>query len=127
MVTIDYYSRFFEVDRLMTKSAKEVIKKLKAHLARHGIPDQLVSDNRQPFASASFQEFADTYNFEHVTSSLTYPQSNGKVENAVKTEKTLLEKARKSESGAARLEEHPYRGGYSLGEPRLCFQHPSDY
>ena len=97
MVTVDYYSSFFEVDRLMTKTAKEVIKKLKAHLARHGVPDQLVSDNRQPFASASFQEFANTYNFEHVTSSPTYPQSNGKVENAVKTAKTLLEKARKSE------------------------------
>lgn len=81
----------------MTKTVKEVIKKLKAHLARHGVPDQLVSDNRQPFASASFQEFADTYNFEHVTSSPTYPQWNGKVENAVKTAKTLLEKARKSE------------------------------
>ena len=97
MVTVDYYSSFFEVDRLMTKTAKEVIKKLKAHLARHGVPDQLVSDNGQPFASASFQEFANTYNFEHVTSSPTYPQSNGKVENAVKTAKTLLEKARKSE------------------------------
>ena len=81
----------------MTKTAKEVIKKLKAHLARHGVPDQLVSDNGQPFASVSFQEFADIYNFEHVTSSPTYPQSNGKVEGAVKTANTLLEKARKSE------------------------------
>jgi len=48
---------FFEVDSLTTK-AVEVIRKLKAHLARHDIPDQVVSDNGQPFASDSFHEFA---------------------------------------------------------------------
>ena len=96
MVAVDYYSGFFEVDRLTTKIAEEVIKKLKAHLARHGIPDQLVSDNGQPFASGSFKEFADSYSFEYVTSSPTYAQSNGKVERAVKAAKTLLEKAAKS-------------------------------
>ena len=55
MVTVDYYSSFFEVDRLTRKTAEEVVKKLKAHLARQGIPDQLVSDNGQPFTSAKFQ------------------------------------------------------------------------
>ena len=39
MVTVDYYPNFFEVDSLVTKTAVEVIRKLKAHLARHGIPD----------------------------------------------------------------------------------------
>ena len=34
------------------------MKNLKAHPAQHGIPDQLVS--------AKFQEFANTYSFEHV-------------------------------------------------------------
>ena len=32
MVTVDYYSSFFEVDSLTTKTAVEVIRKLKAHL-----------------------------------------------------------------------------------------------
>lgn len=97
MVTVDYYSSFFEVDRMTSKTADEVVKKLKAHLARHGIPDQFVSVNGQPFSSAKFQQFADTYGFEHIKSSPTYPQSNGKVENTVKTAKHLLEKAVKSE------------------------------
>ena len=36
MVTVDYYSSFFfEVDRLTSKTAEEVVKKLKAYLARH--------------------------------------------------------------------------------------------
>ena len=96
MVTVDYYSSFFEVDSLTTKTAVEVIRKLKAHLARHGIPDQVISDNGQPFASDSFHEFASTYGFEHVTSSPLYAQSNGKAENAVKTVESLLVKATKS-------------------------------
>ena len=96
MVTVDYYSNFFEVDSLTTKTAVEVIRKLKAHLARHGIPDQVISDNGQPFASANFNEFASTYGFEHVTSSPLYAQSNEKAENAVKTAESFLEKATKS-------------------------------
>ena len=90
VVTVDDYSSFFEVDKLRSNTAEEVVKKLKVHLARYGIPDQLVSDNGQPFSSAKFQEFANLYGFEHVTSSPIFAQSNGKAENAVKTAKSLL-------------------------------------
>ena len=97
MVTVDYYSSFFEVDFLSMKTADEVIRKLKAHLARYGIPDQFVSGNGQPFVSDKFREFSNAYGFDHVTSSPNYPESNGKVENAVKTAKSLLDKAVKSQ------------------------------
>ena len=42
--------------------------------------------------------FAVTYEFEHVTSSSEYPQSNGKVENAVKTAKHLMKKSASTSS-----------------------------
>ena len=38
------------------------------------------------------------YEFEHITSSPKYPQSNGKVENAVKRSKNLMKKAASSNS-----------------------------
>ena len=60
---------------------------LKAHLARHGIPDLPMSANGQPSSSAKFQEFANTYGLEHVTSSPLYAQSNGKAESPVKTDR----------------------------------------
>ena len=97
MVIVDYYSSFFEVDFLSTKKPDEVIRKLKAHLARHGISDQFVSDNGQPFVSDKFREFTNAYGFDHVTSSPNYPESNGKVVNAVNTAKSLLDKAVKSQ------------------------------
>ena len=93
LVTTDYYSNFFEVDKLVSKTSKEVIEKLKPHMARHGIPDKIVSDNGPQFSSQEFKKFKDLYEFDHVTSSPTYPQSNGKAENAVKTAQRIMLKA----------------------------------
>lgn len=45
-VTIYYYSNFKEVDYMEDETqAKTVIKKLKGHFARYGIPDMLCLDN----------------------------------------------------------------------------------
>lgn len=46
-----------------------------------------------PFNSREFKAFSANYEFEHVTSSPRYPQSNGRVENAVKIVKRLMTKA----------------------------------
>ena len=73
-----------------------VIKSLKNQFARHGIPDTLYSDNGSQFASREFSEFASAWQFDHQTSSPHFPQSNGKVENAVKSAKRLLTKAKAS-------------------------------
>ena len=45
LITVYYYSSFFEVEWLRTKTGKEVIGKLKQHLARHGLPTEFVPDN----------------------------------------------------------------------------------
>ena len=95
LCTVDYYSNYFEFDHLYDKTAPEVVKKLKRHFSNHGIPDKLHSDN-MPFGSREFQDFAKEYEFEHLTSSPDYPQSNGKVENTIKTAKSLMKKARES-------------------------------
>ena len=85
LVTVDYFSNFFELDQLRSKSSDEVIGKLKSHFARYGVPDQFISDNGPPYNSEAFREFAREFEFEHITSSPGYPKSNGKSENAVRT------------------------------------------
>ena len=75
-----------------------MIKKLKAHFARHGIPDVVVSDNGPQFSSEGFLGFSRNWEFTHFTSSPAYPQANGKAESVVKQVKRLLKRAQKAES-----------------------------
>ena len=96
LLTVDYYSNFWEIDRLEDTRSVIVIRKLKNHFSRYGIPEQLVSDNGPKFSSEVFEKFAKAYDFEHLTSSPGYPQSNGKAESGVKTAKRLLKKAKDS-------------------------------
>ena len=92
LLILDYYSRFIEIAKLSKTTAGDVINHCKSIFARHGIPEMVISDNGPQFAAESFKEFAQGYNFDHVTSSPYYPQSNGEAETAVKTIKDLLKK-----------------------------------
>uniref|UniRef100_A0A8C7YWC8 Gypsy retrotransposon integrase-like protein 1 n=1 Tax=Oryzias sinensis TaxID=183150 RepID=A0A8C7YWC8_9TELE len=94
LITVDYYSNFWEIDYLPDTKSTTVIKKLKAHFARQGIPDTVISDNGPQFTSQEFKRFSRQWEFHHRTSSPGHAQSNGKAESAVKTAKKLLLKAK---------------------------------
>ena len=98
LITVDYYSNFWEVDNLSCTESISVIRKLKAHFARYGIPDVVMSDNGPQFSSERFAKFAETWEFQHDTSSPGHSQSNGKAESAVKTAKKLMKRAELSKS-----------------------------
>ena len=55
-------------------------------------PRSVVSDNGPQFSSEAYAEIAKQYQFEHVTSSPHYPQSNGEAERVVQTVKKLIKK-----------------------------------
>lgn len=80
------------MDKLKDTLAATVIHKIKAHFARHGIPDTVVTDNGPQFASGEFRAFAKSWRFNHDTSSPHRPQGNGKVENSVNTCKNIIKK-----------------------------------
>ena len=96
LVTVDYYSNFFEVDRLEQLTSLAVIKKLKSHFARFGIPNSLVTDNGPQFISDDFRDFSMKYQFEHITTSPYHHQSNGKAESAVKQAKRIIRTCKSS-------------------------------
>ena len=73
-----------------------MINHLKGIFDEHGIPERFISDNGTQYSSEEFKQFADTYGFEHVTSSPLYPRSNGFAERMVQTVKHLFTKARES-------------------------------
>ena len=103
---------FFELGHLRSTSSVYVIKKLKGHFARHGIPEKLVTDNGPQFVSWDFLKFSKEWDFEHRTSSPRHSQSNGKTESAVKQAKKILLKCSKtgSDTFLALLETYRLRG-----------------
>ena len=73
-----------------------VITFLQGQFARHGIPEQLLSDGGPQYDSKEFSAFATKYGFTHIKSSPEYPQSNGFAESQVKIPKNILKKAKHS-------------------------------
>ena len=93
LITVDYFSRYPEVNKLTTTTSSAIITALKAVFSRHGLPEVVRSDNGPQYSSHEFARFADTSNFKHVTSSSLYPQSNGQAERAVQTVKNILKQS----------------------------------
>ena len=94
LVLVDYFSNFWEVDRLEDTKASTCIRKMKSHFARYGIPDLVISDNGPQFYSEEFVRFAKAWSFEHRTSSPGHQQANGMAEAAVKSAKCLTRKSK---------------------------------
>ena len=69
LITADYFSGYFENDRLPSKTACDVIYFLKQYFAWHGISDTMRSNNNL-FNSNKFKVLSANYGFEHVTSRL---------------------------------------------------------
>ena len=90
LLLVDYYSRFIEVAKLSSTTARSVISVMKSMFGRYGIPEIIISDNGPQYSSHEFAEFASSYDFKHATSSPYHPQGNGEAERAVKTVKKLL-------------------------------------
>ncbi|CAB4002906.1 Transposon Ty3-G Gag-Pol poly [Paramuricea clavata] len=96
LLTADAYSGWFEIDHLQDIKATTIIKKIKMHISRYGIPDKLMSDNGPQYDNHHFKKFIAEYGIEHKTSSPRYPQSNGYAERAVQTAKKILSTAKKN-------------------------------
>ena len=121
MVTLDYYSNFWEVERLTSTTSTVVILKLKSHFACYGCPDRLINDGGPKFTSSEFRKFANEWDFKHRTT--RKQQRKREVESAVKTAKNLIQKAvdRGSEPYIAILDYRntPTQGMGSSPEQRL--------
>ena len=81
----DFFSKFVEYTKLSPATTSAfVITFLQEQFARHGIPEQRISDGGPQY----------DYGFLHIKSSQEYPQSNGFAESQVKILKNILKKAK---------------------------------
>ena len=115
LIVVDYFSRYIEVAAMQkTTKSHEVIRALKAIFARHGIPEELRSDNGPQFSK--FTHFAKEWGFRHTTSSPRFPQSNGEAERAVENTKSLLKKEKDPTKGLLAYRSTPLVCAYSPSE-----------
>ena len=91
LLIVDYYGKYPEISMLHDKTASSVITSMKSVFARHDVPDEIMAGNKC-FASNNIKAFAKDWNFNIITSSLHYVQSNGQAERNIQTVKSLLKK-----------------------------------
>ena len=94
LLIVDYYSRYFETEKLEDLTSTSVINHTKSIFARHGIPTQLISDNGPQFSAELYKAFTKEWGIKHITSSPHYPQANGLAEKYVQVVKRIMKKAK---------------------------------
>jgi len=113
LLTVDYYSKWIEVEELPSQTSFHVIKMLEKIFARFGIPEVLRTDNGPCYKSESFSAFVESWGVVHKTSSPRYPESNGMAVRSVKTVKDLLRKENSLEDVLLAYRATPLASGFS--------------
>ena len=63
LLVADYFSHFFEISKMSSITSTSIISALKSTFSRYAIPSIFVNDNGPQYASKTFQEFSQAYNF----------------------------------------------------------------
>lgn len=94
LIIVDAHSKWIEAIAMQRADAGATIKVFRSIFARFGLPSQLVTDNGPPFFSQEFKTYCEMNCIKHVTSAPYRPQGNGAAENAVKTVKKAIKRAK---------------------------------
>ena len=116
ITVVDYFSRYVEIAVLKREDSLCTINVLKSIFARHGVPEEVMSDNGPQYDSAEFANFAKDYGFTHVTSSPGFPRANGAAERSVQTLKAMIRKAEDPYKALMAYRSTSLENGYSPTE-----------
>ena len=84
LISVDYYSDYWELDFLTNTTSKAVVEASKAQFARYGIPESVISGNGPQFRAEEHLNFVKKWEFKHITSFPYHSQANGKAKSVVK-------------------------------------------
>lgn len=92
LISVDCHTDWPDIVYMGTNTTTpRLLTVLKQAFCRSGAPDVLWSDQGPQFTSHLFNAFSAEWGFRHITSTPTYPQSNGKAEATVKSMKKIIE------------------------------------
>ena len=116
LLVVYYYSKYVEVAYMSTMSCRQTINHFRSIFARHGIPEELTTDNGPQFTAEEFANFAAEARFQHITSSPRYTQANGLAERTVKCLKPLFSTSKDPWSALLAYRSTPLESGFSPAE-----------
>ena len=91
LAAVDRFSNWLLVFHIRCDPrAKHIIQSLQSIFMTYGTPEKLFTDGGLPFQAQEVNKFLNDWQVEHVVSSASYPQGNGRAELAVKTAKRIL-------------------------------------
>lgn len=92
LITVDYYSKLIQVNKLADMRASTIIDTLLQIISVHGIPEIVRTDCGTQFLSQQFKAFCQNVGITHKPVSPHYQQANGLAERGVQTVKRLWNK-----------------------------------
>ena len=90
LVLVDAHSKWLDVQVMDTITSEKTIARLCLIFATHGLPQQIVTDNRPTFTSEQFEEFTKQNGIKYTFAAPCHPSSNGLAERKVQTFKQAL-------------------------------------
>ena len=84
--------KWIEAAIIRSNTTKETVHCLRDLIARHGLPEMIVSDNGTAFTSDQFKQFIVGTGITHKTTAVYHPATNGLAERAVQVIKNGLRK-----------------------------------
>nr|GEZ48787.1 reverse transcriptase domain-containing protein [Tanacetum cinerariifolium] len=90
--SVDYLSKWVEVKALPTNDSRVVVKFLKSHFSRFGIPRAIISDRRTHFCNDQFTRVMIKYGVTHRLVTAYHPQTSGQIEVSNRGLKRILER-----------------------------------
>ena len=93
LVVVDAYSKFPEVVKMSTTSAKATVTTLRDTFSRHGLPEIIGSNNGSQFTATEFEHFCTSNGILHCTSAVYKPATNGQAERVVQILKSAIKQA----------------------------------
>ena len=95
MAISDRHSGMLSVHCTKHRGANEVIKILRVHCQRSGIPRIIFTDGSSIFCVQEMKDFFRRYDIEHVISSVSNPHANLRSEVSVKSLKRMFHCSKK--------------------------------
>jgi len=85
LVIPDYFSRYYEVEIMRSKTSEKVIECSEKIFTTHGLPQSLRSDNGPQFRSVVFERYLEDNGIDHRKTTPLRPQANNEVERLNKS------------------------------------------